>query len=96
MSYFAQRDAGGAITGVFRNLQPQPGGHELTDGIELADDNPEVLAFLAAVARRSNSAAALAVRDREQTLEALDDSIAKAPAGAVKDALQSIRQLLGS
>jgi hypothetical protein len=46
VTWYAQRDGGGKITGLFRCRQPQPNGSDLTDGIELADNDPQVVAFL--------------------------------------------------
>lgn len=65
MSYFAQRDGTGKIKGLFRCLQPQEDGTELTDGIELADNNAEVLAFLHPTPTQDERAQlAVDIRDR--------------------------------
>lgn len=46
MAWYAQRNASGNVIGLFANPQPQNDGSDLTDGIPLADDHPEVVAFL--------------------------------------------------
>lgn len=44
--YYVQRNAQGVIVGLYANPQPQESGPPLTDAEPLAEDHPDVVAFL--------------------------------------------------
>ncbi len=44
---YVQRDKNGVLCGLYANPQPQPDGTSLTEKAPLADNHPDVLAFLA-------------------------------------------------
>ncbi len=82
MSY-VQRDANGAIVGIFANPQPQADGSVLTDPTPLDDMDPEILAFFSA-RKNPNYAASLAIVPKEPTAQDVIDVLKKK--GLVSDA----------
>jgi hypothetical protein len=85
MSWFAQRDGVGKITGLYRCLQPQPSGGDLTDGVELADTDPQVVAFLNPPAPTANDKEAWARASLDSANAGAFDSMKLIKAKAISD-----------